>query len=161
MFFIKWIVAFMTIGSDSCICVWSRISIQGLLACLFQSYSKKAICQQPATLRCYIDAGYILAYNFWETCPRSSMDRAPDFESVGCRFDSGRGRLRRPISNTAVPPWKSFCKWFTFNSVTNLQNSLAKYCERVRDEFFNFTKPYSNFNSSSRRQSHHSCGYSI
>ena len=34
------------------------------------------------------------------TCPCSSMDRAPDFESVGCAFESRRGRLAYVVIGT-------------------------------------------------------------
>ena len=42
-------------------------------------------------------------------CPRSSMDRVPDFESVGCGFDSRRGHVyARSFSRISINSIKGF-----------------------------------------------------
>ena len=40
--------------------------------------------------------------------PRSSMDRVPDFESVGWAFESPRGRLYVAVLRTATPIYGGF-----------------------------------------------------
>ncbi len=74
------------------------------------------------------------AFNYILIAPVAQGDRATDFESAGCAFESRRGRLERAREGSCLPAW-SFVSVFYLSLPSLPSSSYQGYSERSSRSF--------------------------